>query len=93
MKPAGLTSRESASWVAPPPDDRKPVTENPDLCIYCHRYHGAVNELINCLKRGIVELRAQGIVLPGWTCHLCCAFNGAEKEQLPFCRGCGRPRP
>lgn len=33
--------------------------------------------------------RVLGIVLPGWTCPACLAFNGAEKEWLSTCRACG----
>lgn len=33
-----------------------------------------------------------GLLLPGWTCSACRAFNGAAKELLAECRGCGAPR-
>jgi|GEM_PF-3051405 len=33
-----------------------------------------------------------GVVLPGWTCQSCQAFNGCAKELLIECRGCGSPR-
>ena len=36
--------------------------------------------------------RRSGILLPGWRCRACQAFNGAEKELLAACRCCGRPR-
>lgn len=34
-----------------------------------------------------------GLVFPGWTCPSCRAFNGAAKEILKECRGCGAARP
>lgn len=30
-----------------------------------------------------------GLVLPGWTCASCSAFNGGAKEELGECRCCG----
>ena len=33
-----------------------------------------------------------GLLLPGWTCAGCRAFNGAAKELLTECRNCGAPR-
>jgi hypothetical protein len=32
------------------------------------------------------------IVLPGWTCLTCGAFNGAAMEVRKDCRCCGKPR-
>jgi hypothetical protein len=58
-KPPGLTSRESANWVAPLPDDRKPVAKDTPLCPYCNRYHGSINVGFNCLKEGIRKLRSE----------------------------------
>jgi hypothetical protein len=34
-----------------------------------------------------------GILLPGWDCAQCRAFNGTAKEDLQTCRCCGAPRP
>jgi hypothetical protein len=33
----------------------------------------------------------RGLVLPGWSCDRCGVFNGAGKELLTDCRGCGSP--
>jgi hypothetical protein len=34
-----------------------------------------------------------GILLPGWDCPSCRAFNGSAKEKLQTCRCCGASRP
>ena len=34
----------------------------------------------------------QGIVLPGWSCEWCHAFNGEAKDPRIFCRACGLAR-
>jgi ribosomal protein S14 len=105
-RPAGLTSLESGKWVAPLPDDQKPVDPSTSKCVFCGRYHGAVNVTINCLQRGIQTLREalserdakirsltlrEGILLAGWTCIACGAFNGSDRE-LSACRACGEAR-
>jgi hypothetical protein len=41
----------------------------------------------------IRELEDAGILLPGWQCTQCQAFNGTAKECLLVCRCCGAPRP
>lgn len=33
------------------------------------------------------------IVLPGWNCPSCQAFNGSAREELTHCRCCGVARP
>lgn len=35
----------------------------------------------------------RGIVLPGWHCPSCKAFNGEAKEVLIHCRACGIAKP
>jgi hypothetical protein len=40
-----------------------------------------------------MEAAAGGLLLPGWTCPGCQAFNGSAKEQLRVCRCCGIPSP
>lgn len=45
----------------------------------------------------IVELEKrppapEGILLPGWDCPSCRAFNGTLKEDLKRCRCCDAPR-
>lgn len=36
--------------------------------------------------------REEGLVLPGWTCHACRAFNGSARENLTHCRACDAPK-
>lgn len=51
---------------------------------------------IDRLEEEIRAMRSQldgGIVLPGWRCPSCQAFNGDEKERLLRCRACNAPRP
>jgi hypothetical protein len=33
------------------------------------------------------------MILLGWTCPSCYAFNGEAKEELTTCRGCGSSKP
>lgn len=43
--------------------------------------------------REMLAKRLRGcIILPGYRCRSCGFFNGAEKETLPNCRGCGLPK-
>lgn len=35
------------------------------------------------------RIKEHGIMLKGWNCEACKAFNGEEKEKLGFCRSCG----
>lgn len=35
----------------------------------------------------------QGVLLPGWDCPECRAFNGDAKERLTRCRCCDAARP
>jgi len=58
-KPIGLTQAESALWVAPLPDDKKPVDKNAKSCAGCGRYHGSVNRSIRCLEDCVRALRAE----------------------------------
>jgi hypothetical protein len=37
-------------------------------------------------------LARRGIVLPGWDCKICGAFNGSAKETLTECRCCGKEK-
>ena len=39
--------------------------------------------------RNVIRLQRGSIVLPGWQCQACLAFNGEEKERLAACRACG----
>jgi hypothetical protein len=59
-KPVGLTQAESALWVAPLPDDKKPVAKDTKLCVYCSRYHGSINKAVLCLENGVRALREEG---------------------------------
>jgi hypothetical protein len=34
-----------------------------------------------------------GLLLPGWFCPSCRAFNGAAKEHLTYCRCCNQEAP
>lgn len=56
-KSFSLTRGEQArEWgAAPPPADKKPVDSNSPKCASCSRYHGGVNDHINCLRRGIAQ--------------------------------------
>ena len=46
------------------------------------------------LQERVLEMeRAEGgILLPGWTCSACKAFNGSAKVTLTHCRCCGVAR-
>ena len=33
-----------------------------------------------------------GILLPGWDCHICGMFTGTAREDHKVCRCCGTPR-
>ena len=52
----------------------------------------------NILIAMIISMRAriaqleEGIVLKGWWCFHCDAFNSGEKEDLGECRHCGREK-
>jgi hypothetical protein len=46
-------------------------------------------ELVEIGQRSILE---SGVLLPGWECQSCRAFNGSAKELLANCRCCGRAR-
>jgi hypothetical protein len=37
--------------------------------------------------------RTTGLLLPGWFCQSCRAFNGAAKETLTHCRACSTKAP
>jgi hypothetical protein len=54
-----VTQAESASWVAPLPDDKKPVAKGTKLCVNCGGYHGSENVGFRCLESGIRALRAK----------------------------------
>lgn len=41
--------------------------------------------------RSLKNVQRRSIVLPGWHCQMCHAFNGEEKERLAQCRACGGP--
>ncbi len=58
-KPVGLTQAENSLWVAPPPDDQKPVAKDTKLCVACRRYHGGVQAGLLCLENAVVTLRAR----------------------------------
>jgi hypothetical protein len=60
--------------------DLSPSPTSPVWCRIC----GSV------CARG-VWIAPRSLVLPGWTCRQCGGFNGALKELLTDCRGCGAP--
>lgn len=48
---------------------------------------------VSAYVRGLVrQVIAGAIVLPGWRCSTCNAFNGEEKERSKLCRACGKDR-
>jgi hypothetical protein len=50
---------ERTAWVAPAPDDQKPIAKDTKLCVYCGRYHGSENKAFRCLEDGVRALRAE----------------------------------
>jgi hypothetical protein len=58
-KPVGLTQAENALWVAPLPDDKKPVDKNTKHCAACGRYHGGVQASILCLESAVRSMREE----------------------------------
>ena len=54
-----VTEAESRLWVAPLPDDKKPIAKNTKLCVYCGSYHGSENRAFRCLEDGVKALRAE----------------------------------
>lgn len=68
--PVGLTPEEQAVQdhfatgsetfsAAPPPDAEKKVSRETPHCVACSRYHGSVNEEVNCMRTMVVALRAR----------------------------------
>ncbi len=49
-------------WVAPLPDDQKPVDPNTPLCLGCGRYHGSVNAELRCLRAHLQRAREAAIL-------------------------------
>lgn len=43
-------------------------------------------------QAGAVLAARAGILLPGWRCAACYAFNGSARERLAACRCCGVAR-
>jgi hypothetical protein len=58
-KPVGLTAAEERVnfQAAPPPDDKKTVQKDTQLCVACGRYHGGTTRWLNCLSAKVLELR------------------------------------
>ena len=54
-----VTEAERTAWVAPAPDDKKPIAKDTKLCAYCGRYHGSENKAFKCLEDGVRALRAE----------------------------------
>ena len=54
-----VTQAESASWVAPLPDDKKPVEHTTKKCIVCGKPLLASHQEERCLRAEVIRLRAE----------------------------------
>jgi hypothetical protein len=54
-----------------------------------------VTDVVEEVRKLVVERGAvtSGILLRGWRCASCKAFNGSEKDELSRCRSCDAERP
>ncbi len=87
----GVASCRACNCVVMPcPEDATEPT------VFCHSCAQGFLELLVSGRGRVSAIRqasAEGLVLPGWDCPQCRAFNGDAKEHLTACRACNTPRP
>lgn len=84
------TWEEYRSALATRADAREPSLGYPETTLHTCTCAGGAN--LPHHERCPVRHGEEGIMLPGWTCLGCGAFNGDAKERLASCRCCELPR-